>query len=202
MACPCCVPTTLCCCDSSGPRVVTSPQQCQTATFAAPNPRPTASLVFQWCGLTAQYTLAQGGTPSWYATQNIDEYVCDTTGRYGAGRASYTRATRKYISAIVKPGTVFGGNACGIKGTLTVSVGMEGAGFADFGNNEFLGIETVTVNEIYECQFTQCYDGSQASVTMTLPPGQFTTDDTCGGSGCFTPCKFTAPQFSVILGAP
>ena len=197
MACPCCVQGPQCCCDEAGPRVLAAGEACTGSKFQQPNPAPNITLVFEWCGLVAQRVL-QSGVSSYYATQNVNFYVCDTTGRYGAGVASYTQATRKELSVYIYPGG--GGVAgCGYRQQFIVSVGFEGVGYQSDGAGGFFGRENIIVNEQYECDLLQCYDGSEPDTSMDLLA--FTTDDTCGGAGNFDPCQFTAPELTVV-GAP
>jgi hypothetical protein len=153
--------------------------------------------------MTAERVI-QGGQDSYYVTQNVDFYVCNTTGRYGAGVASYTQATRKELSVYTFPGG--GGGNCGLKKNFIVSTSFTGTGFRDDGFGGFQGVENVITGENYLCKLYQCYDGSEAEVSMTTanegPDAYgFSTDDTCGGAGNFNPCKFTAPELTVV-GAP
>jgi hypothetical protein len=169
-----------------------------------PDPAPNITLVFEWCGLTAERTILQGGADTFFADQNVDFYVCDTTGRYGAGVASYTQANRKALSVTILPAG--GGGGCGYKQNFVVSAQFGGTGFKSGGDGNFYGWENVITAENYFCKLYQCYDGSEAEVSMTTanegPDAYgFTTDDTCGGAGNFNPCKFTAPELTVV-GAP
>jgi len=183
--------------------VIAAGEECTGSKFPVPDPAPNITLVFEWCGLTAERTLLQGGTDSFFSEQNVDFYVCDTTGRYGAGVASYTQATRKVLSVYIFPGGSGGG--CGYKQNFIVSASFSGTGFALFNGNPN-AIESVITIENYFCKLYQCYDGSEAEVSMTTanegPDAYgFSTDDTCGGAGNFNPCKFTAPELTVV-GAP
>jgi hypothetical protein len=192
--CGCCVPAPveLCCCDPAGLRVLEGDEECANAPFPVPDPAKTVSLVFEWCGLAATEQII-GGVNTYYATENIDEFVCNTTGRYGA-EDSYTQATRKEIGVtILSGGGLF---TCGYEKSFTVSVGQEGTGFRLLGGS-YTPWENVIVSEIYDCTVYQCFDGSAAVVTMDLTDN--TTDDTCGGVGNFDPCKFTDPELTVVI---
>jgi hypothetical protein len=195
----CCIPPETgpqCCCDETGFRVLNENEECTGSQFPVPDPTPTITLVFEWCGLTAERVI-QGGVDSYYATENVDFQVCDTDGRYGEGIASYTQATRKAISVYIFPGQAT--FACGYTQHFYVSVEFEGVGFKDQGGGNFFAFETVVISELYDCYLSQCYDGSEPDISMDLI--DFTTDDTCGGTGCFDPCKFTTPELTVV-GAP
>ena len=195
MVCPCCVQGAQCCCDENVGRTLTAGQECNGSTFAAPDPpQSVASVVFEWCGLTTQRT-QNVGVVQYYGTQDINLFVCTTTGRYGEDE-SYTQATRKEISATLVLGDGSGG-ACGHSSHYTVSVAFAGVGFRKFGDGNFYGWENVVVNETYDCWVRMCYDGSEPDVSMDLL--YFTTDDTCGGTGCFDPCKFTPPDVTVVM---
>jgi len=185
-----------CCCDETGFRVLNEGDECTGSQFPVPDPTPTISLVFEWCGLTAERVI-QGGVDSYYATENVDFYVCDTTGRYGEGVASYTQATRKDISVYIFPGNP--NSACGYKQHFYVTVEFAGVGYQSDGAGGFFGRENIVVGELYDCYLSQCYDGSEPDISMDLL--DFTTDDTCGGTGNFNPCKFTTPELTVV-GAP
>jgi hypothetical protein len=161
-----------------------------------PDPVPNITLVFEWCGLTAE-RVRQGNEDSYYATENVDFYVCDTTGIYGEGVASYTQATRKEISVYIFPNG--GGGPCGYTQHFYVSVEFVGVSFKDQGGGNFFPFENVTVSELYDCYLSQCYDGSEPDISMDLL--DFVNDDTCGLAGAFNPCKFTTPELTV-LGAP
>jgi hypothetical protein len=98
------------------------------------------------------------------------------------------------------------GGLCGYKQNFVVGAQFGGTGFRLFGDGNFYGWETVITVENYFCKLYQCYDGSEAEVSMTTanegPDAYgFTTDDTCGAAGAFDPCKFTAPELTVV-GAP
>lgn len=200
-----CAPAQQCCCDEAGPRVLAAGEECTGSTFPVPDPAPNITLVFEWCGLTAERTLLQGGIDSFFADQNVDFYVCDTTGRYGAGVASYTQANRKVLSVYIFPGG--SGGYCGYKQNFIVSGGFNGTGFREDGFGGFYAFESPITGENYFCKLYQCYDGSEAEVTVMPTANEgpdaygFTTDDTCGGAGNFNPCKFTAPELTVV-GAP
>jgi|LakMenEpi03Aug12_release.lakeMendotaPanAssembly.Ray.scaffolds.fasta_scaffold213305_3 hypothetical protein len=183
-----------CCCDQNVGSVLAAGEECNGSTFPVPNPPLDASIVFQWCGLTTQRT-QNVGTVQYYGTQNIDLFVCTTTGRYG-GDESYTQASMKEISATLDR-SVGSGGICGFSARYDISVVFAGTGFRKFGDGNFYGWETVIVNEFYDCWIRMCYDGSEPDVSMTLV--NFTTDDTCGGTGCFDPCKFTPPEVTVVL---
>lgn len=203
MPCPCCVQPPQCCCDATGPHQLNANEECTGSQFNRPTAVPDITLVFEWCGLTAERTLLQGGTDTFFADQNVNFKVCDTNGRYGAEGVSYTQATRKIISVYIFPGG--GGGLCGYKQNFIVSTSFGGVGYAVSGGDQF-AVENVITVENYACSLYQCFDGSEAVVTMTTsnegPEGYgFTTDDTCGGSGNFNPCKFTAPELTVV-GAP
>lgn len=192
----CCVLPPQCCCDENGKRIIYGNDQCQGQTFNAPQSVPALTIVFEWCGLVAEYTLAQGGTPSYYATQNIDTFVCNTDGRYGEGVSSYTRATRKELSVYIYPGN--SSNYCGFDGHFLASATFEGAGFRRFDDGNYYGWENnILVVELYDCTISMCFDGSEPDVSMTLIDSS--QDDSCGGAGCFDPCKFTAPEAVLTL---
>jgi hypothetical protein len=190
----CCVPAQRCCCDENGPRTLTGEDECSNETFPVPDPPKTVSLVFEWCGLTGEWTTAQGGIQSYYDDEVIDEFVCNTTGRYGEGVESYTKATFKQLSVSIGETT---GGVCGVSQDFVISGGMSGVGFRLMGDGSYAGWETPVVSELYSCTFYQCFDGSEADITMTLT--QFTPDDTCGGTGNFDPCKFTTPELTVVV---
>jgi hypothetical protein len=200
-ACGCCVQPPQCCCDESGPHEINAGDECTGSQFNRPNAVPNITLVFEWCGLTAERTLLQSGTDSFFADQNVDFKVCDTNGRYGEGDVSYTQANRKALSVYIFPGG--SGGLCGYKQNFMVSGAFEGTGFRLLGDGNFYAVETVIAGEVYSCKLYQCYDGSEADVSMTTSPTEygFTTDDTCGAAGAFDPCKFTAPELTVV-GAP
>jgi hypothetical protein len=167
-----------------------------------PDPAPDITLVFEWCGMTAE-RVPQGGEDSFFVDQNVDFKVCDTNGRYGEGVVSYTQANRKVLSVYIFPGRVGGG--CGYKQNFVVGTSFEGTSFALFDGNPN-ALENVITVENYSCKLYQCYDGSEADVSMTTsnegPDGfGFSLDDTCGAAGNFNPCKFTAPELTVV-GAP
>jgi hypothetical protein len=186
-----------CCCDETGFRVLNEGDECTGSQFPVPDPTPTITLVFEWCGLTAERVF-QGGLDSYYATKDVDFQVCDTTGRYGQGIASYTKATKKTISVTIIP--VSGSGNCGNKGHFYVSAEFTGVGYKEDGFGGFIGWEgPFVVQEVYDCYLSQCYDGSEPDISMDLLA--FTTDDTCGGTGCFDPCKYTTPELTVV-GAP
>jgi hypothetical protein len=187
-------PEELCCCDEEGFRVLTGDDECANAPFPVPDPAKTVSLVFEWCGLVATEQL-QGGILTYLASEVIDEFVCDTTGRYGA-EASYTQATKKEISVTILSGG--GLYTCGYQKSFIVSTSNTGVGFRLLGG-EYIGWETVITSESYDCTVYQCFDGSAAVVTMELQEFGFTTDDTCGGTGNFDPCKFTDPELTVVV---
>jgi hypothetical protein len=189
-------PGPLCCCDETGFRVLNEGEECTGSQFPVPDPTPTITLVFEWCGLTAEQ-LFSGGVNYYYATQNVDFQVCDTTGRYGEGIASYTQATSKSISVYIFPGNST--SACGYKQHFWITGQFTGVGFKEDGFGGFFEFETLNTSELYDCYLSQCYDGSAPDISMDL--FGFTTDDTCGGTGNFDPCKFTAPELTVV-GAP
>jgi hypothetical protein len=181
-----------CCCDEEGFRVLTGDDECANNSFAVPDPAKTVELVFEWCGLVATDQII-GGVNTYYATENIDEFVCDTTGRYGA-EESYTQATRKELSVtILSGGGLF---TCGYEKSFIVSVANEGTGFRLLGG-DYVAWENVITSENYNCTVYQCFDGSAAVVTMVLSSN--TTDDTCGGIGNFDPCKFETPEVTVVV---
>jgi hypothetical protein len=164
-----------------------------------PDPAKNVSLVFEWCGLTATEQII-GGVNTYYADEYIDEFVCDTTGRYGP-EASYTQWTLKQLSVYIFPSD--GLSLCGYKRNFIVSAASSGTGFRLLGG-EYYGWENVILGENYACSIYQCFDGSEAVVTMTTsnegPEGYgFSLDDTCGEAGNFEPCKFTAPQVTVVV---
>lgn len=185
-------PPPLCCCDEEGFRVLTGDQTCANEPFLVPDPSRSVDLVFEWCDLVATEQL-QGGILTYLADEVIDEFVCDTTGRYGA-EASYTQATRKQLSVTILSGG--GLYTCGYEKSFTVSTGFEGTGFRFLGG-EYVPWESPITSETYDCTVYQCFDGSAAVVTMTLNDN--TTDDTCGGIGNFDPCKFTTPTLTVVV---
>jgi hypothetical protein len=135
----------------------------------------------------------QGQVSTYFDDEVIDEFVCDTTGRYGA-EASYTQATKKELSVTILSG---GGGTCGYQKSFVVSTSFTGVGYKLFGDGNYYAWETVITAENYNCTVYQCFDGSAAVVTMDLSDN--TTDDTCGGAGNFDPCKFTAPEVTVIV---
>jgi hypothetical protein len=161
-----------------------------------PDPTPNISLVFEWCGMTAELVVI-AGVPTYYASETVDYYVCDTTGRYGDGVASYTQATSKTLSVYIFPGD--GGNECGYKKHFYVTGETLGVGYKSDGAGGFFGWENIVNGEVYDCYLSQCYDGSEPDISMDL--FAFTTDDSCGGTGNFNPCKFTTPELTVV-GAP
>jgi hypothetical protein len=136
----------------------------------------------------------QGQENTYLDDEVIDEFVCDTTGRYGA-EASYTQATKKELSVTILSGG--GGGTCGYQKSFIVSTSFTGVGYKLFGDGNYYAWETVITAENYNCTVYQCFDGSAAVVTMDLSDN--TTDDTCGGAGNFDPCKFTAPEVTVIV---
>jgi hypothetical protein len=180
-----------CCCDETGPRVLNAGEECTGTKFPQPDPAKSATVVFQWCGLTGVDAM-QGGLNTYFDDEVIDEFVCDTTGRYGA-EASYTQASLKELSVTPLSGVE---GTCGYKKSFLVSAGNSGTGFKLLGG-DYYGWETVTTAETYDCTVYQCFDGSAAVVTMTLIAN--TTDDTCGGTGNFDPCKFTDPEVTVVI---
>lgn len=192
MACPCCVPAQQCCCDEEGFRVLAGDDECANETFAVPDPAKDATVVFEWCGLTGVDAM-QGGLSTYFDDEVIDEFVCDTTGRYGA-EASYTQAIKKELSVTILSG---GPGICGYQKSFTVSTSFTGVGYKLFGDGNYYGVESVVTAENYDCTVYQCFDGSQAVVTMNLSSN--TTDDTCGGTGNFDPCKFTDPEVTVVV---
>jgi hypothetical protein len=185
-----------CCCDETGFRVLNEDEECTGSQFPVPDPTPTITLVFEWCGLTAERVI-QGGVDSYYATEDVDYYLCDTTGMYGEGVASYTQATGKTISVTIFPGQAT--FECGYMQHFWVGVGSEGVTFKDQGGGNFFPFEVVITSELYDCYLSQCYDGSEPDISMDLIG--FTDDDTCGLAGTFNPCKFTTPELTVV-GAP
>jgi hypothetical protein len=188
------VPAQQCCCDETGPRILQGDEECGSATFPVPDLPKTVSIVTEWCGLVGEYTTLQGGVASYYDDEVIDEFVCDTTGRYGEGVASYTKATFKQLSVGV--GTGIGGY-CGFSTSFGISTAMGGVGYKLLEDGNYYGWESPITIETYNCYITQCFDGSDAVVTVTLT--DFTTDDTCGGTGNFDPCKFTDPEVTVVV---
>ena len=181
-----------CCCDEEGFRVLAGDDECANNSFPVPDPAKTVELVFEWCGLVATEQL-QGGILTYLADEVIDEFVCDTTGRYGA-EDSYTQATKKQLSVtILSGGGLF---TCGYEKSFIVSVANEGTGFRFLGG-DYVAWENVITSENYDCNVSQCFDGSAAVVTMDLSDN--TTDDTCGGTGNFEPCKFTDPELTVVV---
>lgn len=191
MACPCCVQPPQCCCDETGPRILNAGEECTGTQFPVPDPAKSATVIFEWCGLTGVDAM-QGGQNTYFDDEVIDEFVCDTTGRYGE-EASYTQATLKELSVLPLSG---GSGPCGYQRSFLVSGSNTGTGFRLLGG-EYVGWETVITAEIYDCTVYQCFDGSAAVVTMT--PNSNTTDDTCGGIGNFDPCKFTDPEVTVVV---
>lgn len=135
----------------------------------------------------------QGDLNSYYDDEVIDLFVCNTTGRYGP-EDSYTKATRKALSVFI-PGEG-GGGTCGYQKNFIVSTAFEGTGFKLLGGDYYAWENVITV-ENYNCTVYQCFDGSAAVVTMDLSDN--TTDDTCGGTGNFDPCKFTTPEVTVVV---
>ena len=194
MVCVCCAPAQQCCCDDEGIRILAEGEECANETFPVPDLAKTVELFFEWCGMTATQQL-QGGVQSYLADEVIDEFVCDTTGRYGA-EESYTQATRKLLSVSFLAGGGIG--PCGYEDSFIVSTGFEGTGFRLLGG-EYVPWESPITSESYDCTVYQCFDGSEAVITMTMRPFGFTTDDTCGGTGNFDPCKFTTPTLTVVV---
>jgi len=188
----CLPPEPLCCCDETGFRVLEAEEECTGSQFPQPDPSKSVSLVFEWCGLAATEQL-QSGIVTYFADEVIDEFVCDTTGRYGP-EASYTQATLKELSVTILSGG--GLSACGYEKSFIVSVANQGTGFRFLGGS-YVAWENVTTAENYDCTVYQCFDGSAAVVTMVLSDN--TTDDTCGGTGNFDPCKFTEPEVTVVV---
>jgi len=92
-----------------------------------------------------------------------------------------------------------GGGECGIKQHFWISSYFEGTGYKEDGFGGFYGFEYVVPSELYDCYLSQCYDGSEPDISMDLLYSSM--DDTCGGAGSFDPCKFTAPELTVV-GAP
>jgi hypothetical protein len=176
--------------------VLAAGEECTGSTFPAPNPAKTVSIVFEWCGLVGQRTL-QGNEDSFFDDENVNFFVCNTDGRYGEGVASYTRATRKELSVDIIEGDFTSGGGCGFSHHYTVSVAFSGVGYKDGGGGNFFGWENPVVVEIYDVMISACYDGSEPDVLIDLSTA--TTDDTCGGTGCFDPCKFTEPEITVVI---
>jgi hypothetical protein len=146
--------------------------------------------------MTTERTL-QGGLDSYYVMEDIDLYVCDTTGRYGEDE-SYTRATSKYISVYIFPGG--GGNLCGYRQQFIVSVGFNGVGYKKFGDGNFYGVEIITAFGInYYTNLSVCYDGSDAVVENTADNAL--VDDSCNGPGAWDECSSAEPEITVV-GAP
>jgi hypothetical protein len=187
------VPAQQCCCDEEGFRILEGGEECANAPFPVPDPAKSVDLVFEWCGLVATRQL-QGGLDSYFDDAFIDEFVCDTTGRYGA-EDSYTQATRKALSVNILSGG--GLYTCGYEKSFVVSVGNEGTGFRLLGGS-YVAWENVTTSENYDCTVSQCFDGGSAAV-VTMALIQNTVDDTCGGTGNFDPCKFTDPELTVVI---
>ena len=189
-------PCVKCCCDGNNFYVFNVGEECTGSQFPVPDPTPTITLVFEWCGLTSERVI-QGGVDTYYATANVDFYVCDTTGRYGEGISSYTQATSKTIGVYIFPGNPT--SECGYKQHFYVTAETIGVGYQSDGSGGFFGRENITNSELYDCYLSQCYDGSEPDISMDLIA--FTTDDTCGGTGNFAPCKYSTPELTV-LGAP
>jgi hypothetical protein len=59
------------------------------------------------------------------------------------------------------------------------------------------GFENVIIGELYDVTISACYDGSEPDVAIDLLAAS--NDDTCGGAGCFNPCKFTEPEITVVI---
>ena len=195
MVCVCCVPAQQCCCDDEGIRILIGDDECANEPFPVPDPAKSATVVFEWCGLTGVDAM-QGGQNTYFDDEVIDEFVCDTTGRYGA-EASYTQATLKELSITILSGE--GGGSCGYEKSFIVGTSFTGTGYKLFGDGNYYGVENVITVENYDCTVYQCFDGSAAVVTMTLRENDFTPDDTCGGTGNFDPCKFTDPEVTVVV---
>jgi len=185
-------PQQYCCCDAAGFRVLQANEECASGRFPVPNPPKSVSVVFEWCGLTGVEAF-QGQASTYFADAVIGGVVCDTTGRYGAD-PSYTQATRKALSVTILSGG--GGGTCGYQRRFIVSVGNEGVGFKRIGE-DYYAWENVITSENYDCEVSVCFDGSEEVVTMVLFGN--TTDDTCGGSGNFDPCKFETPEVTVVV---
>jgi len=192
MVCPCCVQGPQCCCDETGPRVLNANEECTGTQFPQPDPAKSLTVIFEWCGLTGVDAM-QGGQNTYFDSEVIDLFVCNTTGRYGA-EDSYTQANRKALSVTLLSGG--GGGTCGYQRSFVVSVEFQGIGFRLLGG-EYIAWENVITVETYDCTVYQCFDGSAAVVTMVLSSN--TTDDTCGGTGTFDPCKFTEPEVTVVI---
>lgn len=191
-------PGTQCCCDESGFRVLYENDECQATAFSKPDFAPTRSLVFQWCGLIAEQTPHPNGGEYYYQEQVIDQFVCTTTGRYQTVDPSYTKATLKALS--VSLGGVYIGvpmdNECGFAANYLISAQMFGDGIVTTDGVDYK-MESIFTTELWGCYVAQCFDGRET--TKLFFPIDQTTDDTCGGSGNFDPCKNTAPEVTVIL---
>lgn len=191
-------PGTQCCCDDYGSRLLYGDDECQGSSFAKPDPPLYTSLVFEWCGLVAEPTPNIGSGLAYYDDATIDQFVCTTTGRYATVDPSYTKATYKQLS--VSYGGFGGGvpydNECGFAANFTIGTYMSGEGYVTTDGDDYRFESPQTV-ELYGCYLSQCYDGSNLNVLMYLLDN--TTDDTCGGTGHFTPCKFTQPQATALV---
>ena len=193
MVCVCCgPPAQQCCCDDAGIRILQGDDECANEPFPVPDPAKSATVVFEWCGLTGVDAM-QGDLNSYFDDEVIDLFVCNTTGRYGP-EDSYTRATRKALSVFIP--SEGGGGVCGYQKSFLVSGQFEGTGYRLLGG-DYVPWESPITSETYDCTVYQCFDGSAAVVTMNLSGN--TTDDTCGGAGNFDPCKFTAPEVTVVV---
>lgn len=204
MTCPCCVNRQgpQCCCVDNVGTSLPAGQQCAGSTFAQPNPPKTISApVFEWCGMTA----VRDNNPNavvYYAEEALDYVVCDTTPAYpqhGPG-PSYTQANRKYISASLIRGAGSGG-PCGFSARYQVSVGTVGTAFKEIPlpplPDTYYPIFDFAVGENYDVWIRACYDGSEPNYSVVLESAS--SDDTCGGAGCFDPCKFTPPEVTVVI---
>lgn len=195
-ACGCCVQGPQCCCDETGPHELNANEECTGSQFNRPNPVPNISLIFEWCGLTAERTLL-GGLDSYYDSETIDLYICDNTGRYG-GESSYIRAYQKYISVYIFPNG--GGGYCGYNQRFLVSVSFPATGYKDSGGGNFFAIEAINGYAIvYDATLSVCYDGSGPVVEMT--PLNEPENYGCNGPGAWEECMSTEPEITVI-GAP
>jgi hypothetical protein len=162
-----------------------------------PDPAPNISLAFEWCGLTAERVL-QGGQDSYYAIENIDLYICDTTGRYGE-MSSFVKAYSKTLSVYIFPGGR--GGPCGYQQRFLVSAYFSGTGYKDEGGGNFSVWENIAVyGNLYDTSLSVCYDGSEPVVQSTIFPGELPNVG-CNGPGGWDECVSTEPEITV-LGAP
>jgi hypothetical protein len=197
------VPPSQCCCDEDGFRVLAAGDSCAGSTFPVPSV-PGISFVFEWCGLVAE-RFTTGGVESWYAEELFaGDSICDTTGVFGGAAytypggefvPSYVGLNKKYLS-VANYGTPAGSN-CGFSRAFIISGGTIGVQFTLGGDGQYYGRYYIDNSEIYGCDVSQCYDGTEAVVTITLLEN--TAYDGCGGEGNYEPCNFVTPEVTVLI---